>query len=685
MPHSKNHTIGVIGLGIIGRGISANLRRKGYQVFVWNRTPRSVPNFVGSPAELAEICDYIQIFVSDDEALLHTVRQLSEHLAPRHIVIGHPTVTPDCMRAAAEIVDGRGARFVEAPFTGSKVAAEKGELVYYTGGDRQVLREARPILEASSKRIVEIGGLGEATVIKVATNMVTAASVQSTAEALALVQALGVPLEKFVQAMQANASHSTTLAMKMPKMINRDFEPHFSIKHMLKDMQIANQLGLLHCIDLGVTAAARDQLLEQMQWGHADDDFSAVARKYLAETESGSYGKSQLPEQEQQTSARAIAPADAAPVLAQMSSVSSDAAMIVDSAGSGQVNDGDPAAPELSHVASGPRAGTLRTTHLTQRGMTRPPQVKLGAFLDLSGRTVLRVTGSDRLRFLNGQITNDARKAEEAVAVEACVLNARGKMNGHIFISAGPESFWIDADPRLRESLPTRLEKYVIADDVQIEDVTDKWSIFHVLSQTAPSLSDCRIVAVRRFAEPGWDIWTNAARHDDISRQLFLAFDLIDANAAEVMRIEQGIARWGCELTSEIIPIEANLEERTVDYEKGCYIGQEVISRIKMSGQTNKRLCGLISLDAVPLQAGMRLASTGEKGKEVGRITSATYSGKVGKEIALGYVKRGFNTSGVKLAAALKAFEGSGVDTLGPENPGTVAAIPVQVVLLPFL
>jgi 3-hydroxyisobutyrate dehydrogenase-like beta-hydroxyacid dehydrogenase len=336
MSHSKHQTIGVIGLGIIGRGISANLRRKGFQVFVWNHTPRPVPNFVGSPAELAELSDYIQIFVSDDEALLHTVHRLSENLAPRHIVIGHPTVAPDSVRAAAQIVEAGCARFVEAPFTGSKVAAEKGELVYYTGGNEEALRQARPILEASSKEIVEIGGLGQATAIKIATNMVTAASVQATAEALGLVQALGVPLEKFVQAMQANASHSTTIAMKMPKMIKRDFEPHFSIKHMLKDMQIANQLGWAHYLDLGVTAAARDKLLEQLQWGRGDDDFSAVARKYLAETQSSDHEEPQRPEQEEQVSPEVIAPApETALVSAEMSFPPSEPAASADSAGSG--------------------------------------------------------------------------------------------------------------------------------------------------------------------------------------------------------------------------------------------------------------------------------------------------------------------------------------------------------------
>jgi 3-hydroxyisobutyrate dehydrogenase-like beta-hydroxyacid dehydrogenase len=87
--------IGVIGLGIIGRAVSANLRQKGFQVFVWNRTPRPVPNFVGSPAEVAELCDFLQIFVSDDEALLETVERLSEKLGSRHIVIAHSTVAPD--------------------------------------------------------------------------------------------------------------------------------------------------------------------------------------------------------------------------------------------------------------------------------------------------------------------------------------------------------------------------------------------------------------------------------------------------------------------------------------------------------------------------------------------------------------------------------------------------------------
>ncbi len=298
-----------------------------------------------------------------------------------------------------------------------------------------------------------------------------------------------------------------------------------------------------------------------------------------------------------------------------------------------------------------------------------------GAFFDFSGRTKLRITGSDRLRFLNGQITNDVCKTTESAATEACVLNAKGKLNAHIFLSAAPDGFCVDADSELRETLPARLERYVIADDVQIEDVTDRLSIFHVLSRVAPDVADCRrILSARRFAEAGWDIWTDSGLHDAVLNQLSSTFRVFDADLAEVFRIEQGIPRWGRELTEDIIPVEANLEERTIDYEKGCYIGQEVISRMKVSGQTNKRLCGLISLHDTPLRAGMKLVGTSANGRQVGWITSATRSERLGKEIALGYVKRGFNTPGPNLDAVV-----------GSEGSGTQAPIPVKVVPLPFL
>src|SRR5438034_11494031 len=105
MSRLTQKNIGVIGLGIIGRSVAGNLRRRGFPVFVWNRSPRSVPNFVGSLGELAEVCNYIQVFVSDDGALLQTVEQLSRDLAPRPLALAHSTVATYAMRAAAEIAE----------------------------------------------------------------------------------------------------------------------------------------------------------------------------------------------------------------------------------------------------------------------------------------------------------------------------------------------------------------------------------------------------------------------------------------------------------------------------------------------------------------------------------------------------------------------------------------------------
>jgi folate-binding protein YgfZ len=298
--------------------------------------------------------------------------------------------------------------------------------------------------------------------------------------------------------------------------------------------------------------------------------------------------------------------------------------------------------------------------------MTAPIRSEHPVFFDLSGRVKLRVTGGDAFRFLNGQITNNLGKASASAAIQASVLNAKGKLCAHVFLSKdGDEAFLLDAESELREELPLRLDRYIIADDVQIEDVSDKFSIFHFLGESPPAFSgSMRTIAANRFGPAGWDVWSARDAAPEIRRQSADDFDLCDEACAEVRRIEQGIPRWGHELTGEIIPVEANLEESSIDYGKGCYIGQEVVSRMKMSGQRNKSLCGLISLSGAPLEPGVRLTSASESGKDVGWITSAAKSARLEKEIALAYVKRGSNADGRQLQAA---------------------GIPVQVTALPFV
>lgn len=282
MARSKSKNVGVIGLGIIGSRVAGALRAKGLQVFVWNRTPRPEQNFVGSPAEVAELCDVVQIFVSDDEALLEMTRQLTPTLTAQHVVTAHSTVAPESMRAAAEIVQRRGARFLDAPFTGSKAAAEKGQLVYYIAGDEAALKQIRPILAASSKEILIISDrIGDASIMKVATNIVTAATAQVAAEALALLRKSGIDPEVFQRAMKHNASNSTTLEMKVPMMLSGDFEPHFSVKHMLKDVRIGLKLAESHLLSLPVTDVSGDMLLAEMKKGRGDADYASIAQRYF--------------------------------------------------------------------------------------------------------------------------------------------------------------------------------------------------------------------------------------------------------------------------------------------------------------------------------------------------------------------------------------------------------------------
>lgn len=296
-----------------------------------------------------------------------------------------------------------------------------------------------------------------------------------------------------------------------------------------------------------------------------------------------------------------------------------------------------------------------------------------GVLFDLSSRAKFRVTGSDRLRFLNGQITNDARKANETDALEACVLSAKGRINAHLFLSSKSDAFLLDADPGLREILPARLERYLIADDVEITDVTDQFALFHLFGSNVPPVpSEWRTLRARRFATAGQDIWVDSPNRERARQELSAQFPLHTEGEAEILRMESGIPRWGRELTEEIIPIEANLEKRCVDYEKGCYIGQEVISRIKMSGQTNKRLCGLLARDGGPITVGAQLRAPAG-GREAGWITSATQSARLNRQIALGFVKRGFNSPG------------SVLEMIPPEDVSGKELTSIEVVALPFI
>jgi tRNA-modifying protein YgfZ len=269
-------------------------------------------------------------------------------------------------------------------------------------------------------------------------------------------------------------------------------------------------------------------------------------------------------------------------------------------------------------------------------------------FFDLSARTNLRVTGADRGRFMNGQTTNDVRKSSDSATQESCVLNTKGHLEAHLFLFTTPEAIWIDAAAELRESLKARLERYVIADDVAIEDVTDDFALFHVITEKRPQIPEIKFcLSSRRLFQSGWDVWDERSKNEKIRQALAGESEFISPDAVEILRIENGIPRWGRELTPEILPPEAGLETRAIDYEKGCYVGQEVISRMKMSGQIRQRLCGVTATEQ--LAGGVELRA---ERKSAGKITSALYSPRMRAHIGLAMIKRGLTEAGTELTAS---------------------------------
>ena len=272
----KKSPVGILGLGIIGSRAAAALRAEGYPVFVWNRTPIPAPNFLGSPAEVARTCKVLQLFVADGSAVLEVIDAMAEALTPEHCVVCSATIGPDATREAAARVEKTGARFLDAPFTGSKAAAENRQLVYYVGGEEADFERVKTVLQATSRAIVRMGRVGDAALVKVATNMISAVSVHALSEALALVEKSGIPPQFLASALEFNGCRSGVMELKLPKMLEADYEPHFSLKHMLKDVQfglaLAENLGL----ELPACATTRTAMADAVVDGHGNEDFAVI-------------------------------------------------------------------------------------------------------------------------------------------------------------------------------------------------------------------------------------------------------------------------------------------------------------------------------------------------------------------------------------------------------------------------
>jgi len=291
--------------------------------------------------------------------------------------------------------------------------------------------------------------------------------------------------------------------------------------------------------------------------------------------------------------------------------------------------------------------------------------LSLKMLLDLSERAKFKVTGEDRVRFLNGQLTNDILGLKPGATRYACALTAKGKLCADLYVTSTKEALYLDTALVLQSPLLTRLERYIIADDVVIEDVSDQFGLLHFfyrnvgeppkdrgrLENVFASLSTGSPLAFEsesnRFASAGFDLWFPRSIKSSILESL--KEEPVTPEVAENLRIERGIAAWGNELSENVIPNEADLQDRAISYAKGCYLGQEVISRIKSIGHVNRHLRGLVPAGDLFPERGDKLIADAQSMKEVGSITSVGRSGRSGHAIALGFVKRGHDEPGTVL------------------------------------
>lgn len=240
-----------------------------------------------------------------------------------------------------------------------------------------------------------------------------------------------------------------------------------------------------------------------------------------------------------------------------------------------------------------------------------------GGFFRITPRTTLRFSGNDALRYLNGQVSNDLRKLKPATAMQACVLTVKGRLCAVVHVWRDNDFYIVDSDLEVRDELSPRLERYIVADDVELTDISEGPPHWHVFGPIAEKYSG---IAISRLGFPGKDVAELPGDTLEISQE-----------EHEFLRIENGIPKWGAELTESTLPHEALLEHDSVDLAKGCYVGQEIVSRLQSVGKVNRILSGLQG-SFPPVPATLR----NSEGRDVGTITSAI----TGEDttIALGYI-----------------------------------------------
>lgn len=250
-------------------------------------------------------------------------------------------------------------------------------------------------------------------------------------------------------------------------------------------------------------------------------------------------------------------------------------------------------------------------------------------FLEVQGRTRFQLSGPDATRYLNGQVSIDITRLKPLTARPACLLTAKGKLCALVQIWRDGDHLFIECDEALADAVQARLERYLIADDALLEPVSAPSPLHHIFGIATPAGA----LHINRTGLPGFDT-AEKPSHITAATPAQLA----------LLRIIHGQPAWGLEITEDTLPQEARLEDTAIDFDKGCYVGQETVSRLKSVGRVNKRLHGFLGTLDLPVGVRLFLRPPGEPGTTAGEITSHTRHFGMAQTAALGYLNRQFET-----------------------------------------
>lgn len=278
--------VGFLGLGLMGSRMAANLKKKGFEVTVWNRTRQRAEALASlgvhvaeTPAQLAANVDAFCTCVADvpaldelafgKDGLLSTARK-------GQLFIDFSTISVALVKKLGAAFAEKGVDVVDAPVTGSKNGAEKGTLVIMAGGSDAAMARAQPLFQAVGEKVVHCGPLGAGTQVKLAGNGLIASMLQAFSEGMLLTSKAGVDPRKFIEVVQASGFRSPYFDFKGKALLERDFETHFSIDLMHKDLSLLVENAAQHRIPTPAAAAMKETYALARAGGKGEQDITAV-------------------------------------------------------------------------------------------------------------------------------------------------------------------------------------------------------------------------------------------------------------------------------------------------------------------------------------------------------------------------------------------------------------------------